>query len=1358
MYQCRGDVIHLDKGIEKLDEIKHLAEEKSEHAQEYWNVLTGLVRFRYELMQVKEDIHRAVDTARKSLERTPLDSPHRTKRIHNLAGVLWLRFDREGGGKDLEEAIQCATDAERNTSDLNHFTETILSTLSGLLIARYMKQVNADDLNKAVLFARKAVHLGRPTKLEYLANRNNLARILQISAMSPIPQVDSSRNITEAVGLFQSVVDQTLPTDGKLPSRLRNLGNTQFEHYKITGSVASLGASVRNLSKCAHNPVASPSLRIEAARKAADILILQANFAEADVLLQLAVSLLQRVSPRSLQQKDQQDAISKFSGMTTVAASVALQAGATAEKALEILEEGRGIILGLLFDVRSDISALRSQHPDLATRFEHLRSSLESPAAQASIEDATSGTNVSLDFTHRNNIVKQLDESIAQIREQDGFLRFLAPPSMEEMQAIASAGPVIVINVSEYRSDAFIVASSRLEHVALSNLQLDAIKTWATLLMSRKITQPKMFELLRWLWDVLVQPILEALQRSGLISHQPSDKPRLWWVPSGPLCSLPIHAAGNYTKNSSSILMDKVISSYSPSIKAMIYSQRNAKNTASHLHFHRPLIVSMGTTPGGSDLPSADEEGKLVRKELSKLSTIDELPEVRLKPNKAAVIADMSRATILHFAGHGLSDPKDPLESTLLVEDWQQDPLTVKDLLSLRLHEKPPFIAYLSACSTGRSSADKLIDEGLHLMRTDSGGNAQASKTVASTGSKRKRDGASDPPMDPVPKKREWKKTADAVPDKQTAAQKAAADEANAKEFRIKFYQEFYPPHPGDVPEEHQIKFKHIQQLGKMSYESYAIQPRPDTIDKPWELENKRRAKQMIYWAVRSRDDYQNEDSWRMELEPYVFKRFKIEVGCTGLTDIFTYRIGERSFIQNDPENCRIEKKPDRVYGLRTTEAMAESLQRLHISHLGENTALRYLSQRLTMSCNPDSGDQPCIYPFLAMEAKSLKGDGDWKYIETQTAIPIRNHLYLQLQLQDDQDNKMKVPGGPLSWFLAHIGEQWRKANLLWEGSITGHDAALQLVLIMDYIVDWARDIYRPNIIRQLKSVVDKGQQSSYTVTADPDILSRTGYANSRIGDGPFAAISRAETAEILAKPAFDAKDSTIVPALKPLFESTGKHVDIRVWESAKYESRVRGLYITGTDDDAQENFTNAGWDRLRTVHASRCWFLLSSAQGIKIIEQAWTGLQDTKDVEDLPEQKILVSLFVRYRMDDDGVPIRELTYIAITESVAQRRVAFRDILEQNELVISAEDLDLKLREAWASSPESYFRRYASDQTNVLCVTASEQEKLDGRVVLSFHNDSEVAPWARRLDEFIKRTCENPRARSKKLQRSKALQ
>ena len=92
----------------------------------------------------------------------------------------------------------------------------------------------------------------------------------------------------------------------------------------------------------------------------------------------------------------------------------------------------------------------------------------------------------------------------------------------------------------------------------------------------------------------------------------------------------------------------------------------------------------MGAMPGAKDLPFANEEGQADRNALSKLPTIDQLHEVQLKPNKAAVMPDMDRATILHFAGHGLSDAKDLLESTLLIEHWQQGSLTVKDLLSLK--------------------------------------------------------------------------------------------------------------------------------------------------------------------------------------------------------------------------------------------------------------------------------------------------------------------------------------------------------------------------------------------------------------------------------------------------------------------------------------------------------------------------------------------------------------------------------------------------------------------------------------------------------------------------------------------------
>jgi hypothetical protein len=148
----------------------------------------------------------------------------------------------------------------------------------------------------------------------------------------------------------------------------------------------------------------------------------------------------------------------------------------------------------------------------------------------------------------------------------------------------------------------------------------------------------------------------------------------------------------------------------------------------------------------------------------------------------------------------------------------------------------------------------------------------------------------------------------------------------------------------------------------------------------------------------------------------------------TGLSDIFSTRIGERSVIQDDPENhYRIEMQPDRIYGLRTTDAIEKILERPHVSHLGETSELEDgLLNRLTISCNPDSGGRASIYPFLVMEAKSLKGGSSFQNIENQTAVPIRNLLHLQLKLDEDDTNKMKVPGGPLAWFLAYVGEEWK--------------------------------------------------------------------------------------------------------------------------------------------------------------------------------------------------------------------------------------------------------------------------------------------------------------------------------------------
>jgi hypothetical protein len=60
----------------------------------------------------------------------------------------------------------------------------------------------------------------------------------------------------------------------------------------------------------------------------------------------------------------------------------------------------------------------------------------------------------------------------------------------------------------------------------------------------------------------------------------------------------------------------------------------------------------------------------------------------------------------------------------------------------------------------------------------------------------------------------------------------------------------------------------------------------------------------------------------------------------------------------------------------------------------------------------------------------------------------------------------------------------------LWDGCITEEDNALQLLLIVDYVADWARDIYRPSIMKHHKSTVSQIAYDQVSLSNDSDVYS----------------------------------------------------------------------------------------------------------------------------------------------------------------------------------------------------------------------------------------------------------------------------
>jgi hypothetical protein len=91
-------------------------------------------------------------------------------------------------------------------------------------------------------------------------------------------------------------------------------------------------------------------------------------------------------------------------------------------------------------------------------------------------------------------------------------------------------------------------------------------------------------------------------------------------------------------------------------------------------------------------------------------------------------------------------------------------------------------------------------------------------------------------------------------------------------------HSKFCVSRPGNVPTEHQARFEHIQTLGKVEFDSYGLQPSPDTVDKPWQLENKGKANGIRQKAIKCREETTNEAKWRFEVEAKLFERFEIEV------------------------------------------------------------------------------------------------------------------------------------------------------------------------------------------------------------------------------------------------------------------------------------------------------------------------------------------------------------------------------------------------------------------------------------------------------------------------------------------------
>jgi intracellular sulfur oxidation DsrE/DsrF family protein len=141
-----------------------------------------------------------------------------------------------------------------------------------------------------------------------------------------------------------------------------------------------------------------------------------------------------------------------------------------------------------------------------------------------------------------------------------------------------------------------------------------------------------------------------------------SDRPRIWWCPTGPLAFLPLHAAGIYGSarqpGSCISVMDFVVSSYTPTVRSLhdkfIASSNSSKCT-------NLLLINQPHWGDDSSLRSTGKETRDIEV-LMEGTAVDVLLLDQSEATRESVKAGMKSHGWVHFACHGAQGDQ-PLES-----------------------------------------------------------------------------------------------------------------------------------------------------------------------------------------------------------------------------------------------------------------------------------------------------------------------------------------------------------------------------------------------------------------------------------------------------------------------------------------------------------------------------------------------------------------------------------------------------------------------------------------------------------------------------------------------------------------------
>lgn len=710
LFRHTGDIRDSDRAIETGRESVAAARGDRPGTAICLSNLGGILRTRYERTGDAGVLDEAVEVQREAVENTPAASVHLPGFLSNLGNTLRNRFELGGPDADIREAIdileRAVATAHRGLMDRPGYVANLAITL----LAAAEHRVDPAALRHAITILEQ--------ELGALAATHSLRHLCLASSgyawRARFERTGDANALDKAIGYLDQAVRAVSATHPQRAEYLTALGAAcHMKLERSPGDLAAGAAALRYSAEAASTATAPALTRALAARNWAQAAARLGDTHEAACGFAQAVDLIDRVAWRGLRRSDQERHLGQFAALACDAAAWAIQAG-DPERAVELLEQGRGVLLAQALDDRSREHDLNRASPNLARQLTDVDRLLDRLPSAADLvpADGAGLTAERADLSRRREMI------LEQIRALPGFSDFLRPPAFEVLREAGRPGPVVIVNVSGYRSDALILTGGGVQVIPLPALTGQEVARQATgflgmlhalhlgLTYATEDTALGLItEILAWLWDALAEPLLPALQDA--CAPRPGERPRIWWCPTGPLTFLPLHAAGRHRGDGDSVL-DHFVSSYALTVR-MLLRTRGARDRASVPEDDAggpgPMVVAMPVTPGQRPLPKAGVEADVF---------VQRFPGACQFRGTAATPADVKRAleqspTVAHFACHGTQDVTDPSSGHLALHNGD---LGITEVASMRLDSAE--LAFLSACETARGSI-QLSDEAITI-------------------------------------------------------------------------------------------------------------------------------------------------------------------------------------------------------------------------------------------------------------------------------------------------------------------------------------------------------------------------------------------------------------------------------------------------------------------------------------------------------------------------------------------------------------------------------------------------------------------------------------------------------------------